>query len=85
MYRGERFNSLTHLFGSVLAVAGMVTLITLSAQQGDPWKIVASSIFGAMLVLLYLASTLYHSVRGRAKDVLRKFDDFSGGTVVLLR
>jgi hemolysin III len=74
VYRGERFNSLTHLFGSVLAVAGMVILITLSAQQGDPWKIVASSIFGAMLVLLYTASTLYHSLRGRAKDVLRKFD-----------
>lgn len=74
MYRGERFNSITHLFGSVLAVAGAITLVTLSARDGDPWKIVASSIFGTMLVLLYLSSTLYHSVRGRAKDVLRKFD-----------
>lgn len=74
MYRGERFNSITHLFGSVLAVAGAITLVTLSARDGDPWKIVASSIFGTMLVLLYLSSTLYHSARGRAKDVLRKFD-----------
>ena len=74
MYRGERFNGFTHLFGTVLAAAGTAMLVTLSARDGDPWKIVASSVFGAMLFALYLASTLYHSARGRAKDVLRKFD-----------
>lgn len=74
VYHGERFNSITHLLGALLAVAGTVTLVAISARAGDPWKIVASSIFGAMLIALYLASTLYHSVRGRAKDVLRKFD-----------
>ena len=53
-------------------------LIVLAARVGDPWKIVSFSIYGVMLVTLYVFSTLYHSVRGpRAKDVLRKFDHCS--------
>lgn len=74
MYAGEKFNSISHLIGAVLAVTGAVWLIVRGAQTGDPWKIVSFSIYGAMLLALYLASTLYHSIRGAAKDVLRKFD-----------
>ena len=74
MYHGERFNSISHLVGAALAVAGSALLIVLAARLGDPWKIVGFSVYGAMLVALYVFSTLYHSVRGRAKDVLRKFD-----------
>ena len=74
MYYGERFNSISHLCGAGLAVAGSAVLIVLASLLGDPWKIVSFSIYGAMLVALYLFSTLYHSVRGPAKNVLRKFD-----------
>jgi hemolysin III len=74
MYPGERFNSLTHLAGLLLAAAGSAVLITRSALYGDAWKVVGSSIFAASMVLLYGASALYHSVRGRAKRVLVKFD-----------
>lgn len=74
MYYGERFNSISHLIGAVLAATGAVVLIVLGARLGDPWKIVSFSIYGSMLLALYVASTLYHSVRGRIKDVLRKFD-----------
>jgi hemolysin III len=74
MYHGERFNSFTHLTGLVLAVAGAALLITKSSLQGDAWKIVGSSIFSASMVLLYGASSLYHSVRGKAKKVLVKLD-----------
>jgi hemolysin III len=74
MYAGERFNGYSHLAGSVLAVAGAITLITLGALKADPWRIVSFSIYGATLALLYITSTLYHSTRGRAKDVLRKLD-----------
>jgi hemolysin III len=74
MYYGERFNSISHLVGAVLALAGAALLIVLAARLGDPWKIVSFSVYGAMLVALYVFSTLYHSVRGRAKNVLRKFD-----------
>lgn len=77
MYRGERFNSISHLVGAALALAGTTLLIVLAAQRGDPWKIVSFSVYGTMLVSLYAFSTLYHSVRGRAKDVLRKFDHCS--------
>ena len=74
MYPGERFNTLTHLVGAALALAGAVVLVVLAARLGDPWKIVSFSIYGVMLVALYVFSTLYHSVRGPAKNVLRKFD-----------
>jgi hemolysin III len=77
MYVGERFNSISHLVGAALAVAGTAVLVVLAARVGDPWKIVSFSVYGAMLVVLYVFSTLYHSVRGRAKNVLRKFDHCS--------
>jgi len=74
MRHGERFNSISHLTGAVLAAAGAVLLIILGAQAGDAWKIVGFSIYGAMLLWLYLASTLYHSLSGRAKRIWCKFD-----------
>jgi hemolysin III len=74
MYYGERFNSVSHLAGAVLAVVGSVFLIVLAAHHGDPWKIVSSAVYGAMLIILYSTSVLYHSTRGRAKDILRKLD-----------
>ena len=74
MYYGERFNSISHLVGAGLALAGAIVLVTLAARLGDPWKIVSFSIYGAMLVALYVFSTIYHSVRGPAKALLRKFD-----------
>lgn len=74
MYYGERFNSISHLAGAALATVGAVALIVLAAIAGDPWKIISFSIYGAMLIFLYLASTLYHSLRGRAKKIWCKFD-----------
>lgn len=77
MYAGERFNSISHLIGAALAIAGTALLVVLAARVGDPWKIVGFSVYGAMLVGVYVFSTLYHSLRGRAKNVLRKFDHCS--------
>ena len=77
MYYGERLNGGTHLMGAVLAAAGAAGLIVLAARQGDPWKITSFSIYGAMLLALYTLSTLYHSTRGRVKDVFRKLDHCS--------
>jgi hemolysin III len=75
MYHGERFNSISHLVGTALAIASSVVLIVSAALGGDPWRIASFSIFGAMLVALYAVSTLYHAVRhARAKAVLRKLD-----------
>jgi hemolysin III len=77
MYQGERFNSITHLIGSVLALIGTSVAVTLAARRGGATSVVAVSIYGAMLVLLYLSSTLYHSFRGSAKRVFRVFDHCS--------
>lgn len=74
MYDGERFNSITHLVGTVLAVAGTAVLVTIASLQGDPWKIVSFAVYGAMMIILYVSSMLYHSFRGKAKQVLHVFD-----------
>ena len=75
MYHGERFNSITHLVGTALAISGSAVLITRAALDGDPWKIVSFSLFGTVLVVLYAISTLYHSIRSSsAKALFRRLD-----------
>jgi hemolysin III len=75
MHFGERFNSITHLVGAVLSVAGLATLVTMGALDGDAYKVVSFAIYGAMLLVLYAISTLYHWVRNpRIKSVLQKCD-----------
>ena len=75
MHFGERFNSVTHLVGTVLSVAGLATLVTMASMERDPYKIVSFAVYGAMLLVLYTISTLYHWVRSpRAKAVLQKCD-----------
>ena len=77
MYHGEKFNAWTHLVGALLALAGALWLLALAVASGDAWKIFAMAVYGATLVLLYGISTIYHSVRGRAKAILRKLDHLS--------
>ncbi|MDG4553110.1 MAG: hemolysin III family protein [Candidatus Competibacter sp.] len=77
MYEGERFNSISHMIGAVAALAGLVIVVVAAARQGDPWKIVSFSIYGTTLFLLYTVSTLYHSLRGRAKRFFHKLDHYS--------
>jgi hemolysin III len=77
MYHGEKFNAWTHLAGGVLALAGAVWLIVLAVLDGDRLKILSMGIYGFTLVLLYTTSTLYHSLRGRAKTIMRKLDHLS--------
>jgi hemolysin III len=76
VYKGERFNAVTHLIGLVLALAGTAVLLVIAAPHG-PRRTIALGIYGAMLVLLYLSSTLYHSIRGPAKRVFHVFDHCS--------
>ncbi|MDP3440949.1 MAG: hemolysin III family protein [Azonexus sp.] len=77
MYHGEKFNAWTHLIGALLALTGAIGLLSLAASSGDGWKIFSIAVYGATLVLLYSVSTLYHSLRGRAKRILRKLDHLS--------
>jgi hemolysin III len=74
MYPGERFNSISHLIGACLALVGAVVLVALASLRGDATKIVSLSIYGVSLLALYTVSTLYHSLKGRAKRVFRRLD-----------
>jgi len=57
----ELLSSWTHGIATAASVVGTVVLIVAASRLGDAWKIVSFSVFGASLILLYLASTLYHS------------------------
>jgi hemolysin III len=71
----EIANSVTHGMGLALSLAGLAVLVTLATLRGTAWHIVSCAVYGATLVILYAASTLYHSVRGpRVKRVLRILD-----------
>ena len=75
MDKGERFNSISHLIGAALALAGVVVLVVAASQDGHVRRIVSFSIYGSTLFLLYLISTLYHGLPiGRAKQVFRVLD-----------
>src|SRR5436305_14581983 len=70
----EPFNGLSHLVGAVLGIAALVVLVCLA--RGKPWHVSAFAIYGATLILLYLASALYHllPVSERGVERLRTFD-----------
>jgi len=74
MYKGEIFNSVSHLVGAVFAVIGASVLITYASIFGDATKIISYTIYGVTLSTLYVMSTLYHSFRGRAKDIFQRLD-----------
>jgi len=67
----EPVNALTHLFGALLSVAGLAVLVVRGALWGSPFDIVAFAVFGASLILLYLASGLYHSLKVPPEGLLR--------------
>ena len=77
MYHGEKLNAWTHLVGALLATAGSIWLLVMASLDGSPQKIISVAIYGVTLVLLYSVSTVYHSVRGRSKVIMQKFDHLS--------
>ena len=71
----EIANSVTHGIGALLAIAGLVLLVVFASIYGNVWHVVSFSIYGSTLVLLYLASTLYHSAQNpEVKKTLRIID-----------
>jgi hemolysin III len=71
----EIANSITHGVGIVFSIAALGVLTAFASVFGDVWHIVSCSIFAATLILMYTASTLYHSIQlPRAKTILRIFD-----------
>ena len=71
----EFAHTLTHGVGALLSIAGLAVLVAFASLNGDVWHIVSSSIYGATLIVLYSASSLYHGVtHPRAKSILQRFD-----------
>ena len=71
--QGEEIaNSISHGFGLALAIVATPILIVAHARAGTPWNLVGVSVFALSMILLYLASTLYHAITHRgAKRVWR--------------
>ena len=71
----EVAHAITHGIGLLLSIAALVMLVVFASLRGDAWHVVSVSIYGTTLILLYAASTVYHSLRpSRAKEVLRLLD-----------
>ncbi len=71
----ELVNGLTHGLGVLLSIAGLAVLLAGGTYRGDIWSIASFSIFGGSLIILYSASTLYHSSsRPSWKRGLKKVD-----------
>jgi hemolysin III len=71
----ELAHATTHGVGLLSSLVGGAVLVSTSLASGDAWRLTASAVFGATLVLLYAASTLYHAFPvGRAKEVFRRMD-----------
>lgn len=71
----ELANSISHGIGTLLSIAGLVILIIMASIYGDSWHMVSFIIYGSSLIILYLASTLYHSFpQERVKHFFNKID-----------
>jgi hemolysin III len=77
----EPFCGLSHLFGAALSVAGLVVLLVVTS--GRPWHVTGVAIYGASLILLYVASTLCHSVRC-SETSAKRLDRFDHAAIFLL-
>jgi hemolysin III len=71
----ELANSITHGIGFFMGIAVLVLLVVFSVQRKTAWEVVSCSIYGSTFILLYLASTLYHSARSpRIRAVFKVID-----------
>jgi len=71
----ERMNMISHIVGGGLGVVALVLCVVFSAIRHDPWGVVGSAIYGASLILLYTASSVYHGLRpSMGKKVMQVID-----------
>ncbi len=75
----EIAHSISHGIGAVFAIVALVLMAIASARFGSVWHIVSFSIYGAFLLLLYISSTLNHSLPfgSKGKDFFHNFDQIA--------
>ena len=71
----ELVNAISHGAGVILSAAGLAWMLYLSIETADPWRIIASIVYGVSLVCLFLASTLYHTFHDSHRKHLFKLLD----------
>ncbi len=77
-YAEELANAISHLIGTLLAIAGLVLMVVFSAIHGNAWHVVSTSVFGSTMTILYLSSTLNHWLPpGRGKEFFFNFDQIA--------
>ncbi|HPS29511.1 MAG TPA: hemolysin III family protein [bacterium] len=71
----EISHSITHGIGTALSIAGLAVSVVMAARTGDALKVLSFVIFGTSMILLYTASTLYHSfTHVKTKNIFRYMD-----------
>jgi hemolysin III len=71
----EIIHAVTHGVGALLSIAGLVLLIVFSIVDGDMWQIISGIVFGTTMLLMYLSSTIAHSLpKGKWKDIFQIVD-----------
>ncbi|MDQ0160072.1 PAQR family membrane homeostasis protein TrhA [Alkalibacillus salilacus] len=74
----EKVNAITHGLGALLSLAGLVILIVYASLNGNVWQVVSVTIYGATMLIMYLSSTIVHSLKeGKAKDLFLFIDHSS--------
>ena len=71
----ELVHAVTHGAGLILSIAGLSWMLYVSIATSDPWRVIASLIYGASLISLFLASTLYHGLHASPRTHLFKLLD----------
>ena len=71
----EVAHSITHGLGILFGITALTMMVAYSSMHGNVWQVVSSSIYGATLILMFSASTLYHGVfHTKTKALLKKLD-----------
>ena len=75
----EVFNMVTHIVGGGIGITATVLCVIFAALHSNPWAVVGSAIYGAMIIVLYTMSSIYHGLSPRltAKKVFRVIDHCS--------
>lgn len=78
----EKLNILSHFIGLVLSVVAASLLVVKTSLYDDVWHIVSFSVYGGSMILLYLASTLYHS--SKAPKIRQRLNIFDHAAIYVL-
>lgn len=71
----DQLNVSSHALGSALSLIGTVVLLVVAIDSGNPWSVVAAIIYGASLITMFSASTLYHAIsQPRIRQLMQRFD-----------